>query len=623
MSTLVPGPSMDVRSVALSMPEILQEICRYLDKPALIHASQVSRQFWACCSPLLWVTIPEHAWRNDYFRTNWHQHASRILVLQCAADVNLKVVSAHCKNLVSLDVSRVQEGLAASANRDNTQTMASERRNDRPGNNNNHPAKIAMEPPVSYDSFVRMTEDLIRVLDSNRNLRCLQMRPHGRFPTRLLNTLSRMEKLQILSLNAWHDFQEHSLQLIIESCPRLSHLSLGENDFTRFTLENLGTPTPIKQGANTFIRLERYDDPLKSRNGPAIWNQDPLEIQSKHAVLYTLSPAQDSEDLHVPYPVPLPLQHQYQPSVTPLQSQITSLSLHQTGLRQEFLVNLTTRCPHLEHLSMLNGWGFYPSSRFATILSRSCPGLTKLEFRDQALDLQDEFFTTLCQHFPRLEWIHAGLTGFSRGAMEAVQLHCKWIASLNLDGARGIPSQAVDQILRTCSTLTGFSARGVVLNARHLSQEPSWSCHGLETLVLDIEIYAVVGAAYGTAQSEAQEDVPTVRKRFYKQLAELTRLRCLGLGGGHRVGGTDIGVDLTLASGLERLHSLHCLERLDIRRMVRTQGESDLAWMAQHWPRLRYLEVSKIRSYIGENDKTHKAIEWLSRSRPGMTITQH
>ncbi|KAF8940662.1 hypothetical protein BGZ58_005398 [Dissophora ornata] len=637
------------RPSPLSIPEILQEVCCYLDRPALVHASQVSKQFWACTAPLLWTSIPEHAWENDYFVANWHRYGSRIVTLQCGPGVDLGRVSMYCHNLLSLDVSRVREPVGENRH---DEELVIDKNNAGTRNSNNNVMIIdkyghdrrdsrisaTRKKPKhdlsgdSYTSFLRMTDDLVRVIHNNKNLRCLQMKPQGRFPPHLLEALSQLEHLEVLSLNAWHDFQEYSLQLIMEDCPGLSHLSLGENDFTRFTLDSLldsetalpsipNPKLPCPGNLETSVKLEQYDDPIKSRNGSYHANHDSLEIHSKRAVLYTPSSASHNQ---LPSLAPQHQQHSleqvkgHRPS-TAHRNQIRKLSLHQTGLRQEFLVNLTSQCPHLEHLSLLNGWGFYPSTRFASILSQSCPNLSRLEFREQALDLQDEFFASLCEQLPRLQWIHAGMTGFSTGAMEAVRMHCKDIVSLNLDGARGIQSQALDQILRSCDSLKVLSAQGVVLNGRDLSSNGSsrWVCRGLETLVLDIEIYAAVGGS--ATQSES---VKIIRERVYDQLADLSRLQTLGLGGGHCVGGTEPGVDLTLASGLEKLTSLHCLERLDLRRMVRTQVEEDLEWMVQHWPKWCFLEASnKSRLFNRGNDKTHKAIEWLHRARPGMDIS--
>ncbi|KAF9965240.1 hypothetical protein BGZ70_005182 [Mortierella alpina] len=487
----------------------------------------------------------------------------------------------------------------------------------------------------SYSSFLALVTTLVRVIHNNQNLQCLQFRPSGRIPLVLLEALAQHDRLRILSLNGWQDFQEYSLELIMEACPRLSHLSLGESDFTRFTLQTLAkcaanphsSSTALSPGSKeALIRLEPYDDPIKSRSGPYSASQDQLEVCSKQAVLYTPSPALAlkehatvQEVLPATQQSPLSLEDRRHSALAPW-SRIKSLSLCQAGLRQEFLVNLVRMCPSLEHLSLIDGWGFYPTSRFASVLSQVCPQLKRLEFREQALDLQDEFFASLCSQLPRLEWIHAGRTGFSHSALESVRLHCKDVVSLNLDGARGVQSAALAQVLSTCRSLRVLSAHGVVLNGHDLNSGSAWACRGLETLVLDIEIYATSTGAQTPTTALTASSIQNVRERIYDRLSDLTRLQMLGLGGGHAVG-TERGLDMTLASGLGKLTSLACLERLDLRRLVRAVGQEDFAWMVQHWPRFRQLDISKRRaSSRASNDQTNKAIEWLTQTRPGLDI---
>ncbi|KAF9916316.1 hypothetical protein BX616_004068 [Lobosporangium transversale] len=553
------------RPSPLSIPEILQEICLYLDRSALNYASRVSKQFRACSAPLLWTSIPLQAWENKFFQENWHHHGSQILSLHCGPGTDLGRVSLYCRNLVVLDVSRIRNSIKerADANNDNggrihrQQSVITTPRTTENGRKptmtmtmTNHIATTS-PPKETYDSFLQMADDLVQVIRANKGLRSLQLEPQGRFPPHLLSALSQLDNLEMLSLNAWRDFQEYSLQLIMEMCPKLFHLSLGENDFTQFTLRalfdsdqsRLHKPKLIGTApSETHILLERYDDPIKGRNGSAMPQyQDPLEIYSKRAALYTTTFIQDPAlDLCPMTPTiamtrPQDQHHMHQLSMkgqnlpNTLQSQIRSLSLHQAGLRQEFLVNLTRQCPHLQHLSLLDGWGFYPSSRFASILSQVCPNLSKIEFRGQAMDLQDEFFVSLCRHNPQLRWLHAGGTGFTRGALDAVRIHCKDIVSLNLDGTRGIQSPSLDHLLRTCVSLKAISAQGVVLNGRDVGNQGTemWACRGLETLRLDIEIYAFTPAS-AVAPTEAElvfDSVKNVRKRVYDQLAALTRLK--------------------------------------------------------------------------------------------------
>ncbi|KAF9134983.1 hypothetical protein BGX30_011701 [Mortierella sp. GBA39] len=505
---------------------------------------------------------------------------------------------------------------------------------NRPGSNST--VSQAECDRTTHSAFLLLAEGLVKVLQANKNLERLQFKPHGRMPSSLLKALAQLDRLRLLSLNGWEEFQEYSLQLILESCPRLSHLSLGENDFTRFTLESFsneystaGAPGGFGVGKveEPVVKLERYDDPIKGGNGSSARyvDQDLLDIHSKRPVLYrplslsSLSaPGLTLEHIHPRSDRPTPSyqnKSHHDVKTTPLGSCLQSLSLHQSGLRQDFLVNLTRQCPGLQHLSLLDGWGFYPSSRFATILSESCPNLQRLEFRQQALDLQDEFFVSLCAQFPGLQWIHAGKTGFSQGGLEAVRLSCHSIVSLDLDGARGIQSPSLDLLLRTCGSLRSLRAEGVVLNGRDLVKDSRWACRRLETLVIQIEVWA----APAGGRSESAEEV---RERVYGHLSDLTRLQVLGLGGGHRVSGSTAGVDLTLGSGLAKLASLHCLEELHIRSLFRAIQVDDMAWMVENWPRFRRLEVGKSPTFARSRggDNTNKAIEWLAQTRPGIDI---
>lgn len=657
-------------SSALIIPELVQEVCSYLNRQTLVRACRISKQFLACCGPLLWADIPEHAWSNEYFRSRWHLHASRIRTLCCAPGVDLPIFSLYCRDLVSLDVSRISGGgeCIRVNNRDKPHQTEQQRRlhaqeharvgcpspsHDRLSScnalinkqtssrdllsHNNSSNSTVSQPEcdrATHSAFLLLAEGLVKVLQANKNLERLQFKPHGRIPLSLLKAMAQLDRLRLLSLNGWEEFQEYSLQLILESCPRLSHLSLGENDFTRFTLESFSNEYSkavapgvfgVGKAEGAVVKLERYDDPIKGGNGSSARYVDQLDIHSKRPVLYRpLSPSSLSAPVlvlehlhsHSDRPTPSYQDKNYQNvKATPLGSCLQSLSLHQSGLRQDFLENLTRQCPGLEHLSLLDGWGFYPSSRFATILSESCPNLQRLEFHQQALDLQDEFFISLCAQFPGLQWIHAGKTGFSQGGLEAVRLSCHSIVSLNLDGARGIQSPSLDLLLRTCGSLRSLRAEGVVLNGRDLVKDSRWACRGLETLVIEIEVWA----APAGGRSESVEEV---RERVYGHLSDLTRLRVLGLGGGHRVSGSTPGVDLTLGSGLAKLASLHCLEELHIRSLFRAIQVDDMVWMVENWPRFWRLEVGKSPAFARSKggDNTNKAVEWLATTRPGIDI---
>lgn len=763
----------------LAIPELLLQICLYLDSKALIHASQVSQSFRVCCEPLLWTEVPEGAWRSPIFRTNWTLHADKIRSLTCGPGVDLEFIAKHCHGLISLDVSKIMErgvidqspvgessfislGLDGSESYKGHMRLGSIPKPGMRSPLNYHTSNHSLNDTNSirtavkinktrqitnngktctthrdkgditahntigrnlaslYTTFHEMADSLVALLQQNPQLRCLRLQPHGMFPRPLLTALSQLSDLRLLFLNRWEDFQEYSLQLILETCRSLEHLSLSENDFTRFTLESMALASVssryqqhLRQTAcaEKVLRLEKFDDPLKSTSGlapltgqtyvePSLRNfhstravlvssstlgsegalayellQQQLYQQQSGAVQsdplssilpYTQQAAHTSPTVaHRPDPS-LPSSHKQQQGQQPQQqTQIRSLNLDHTGLRQEFLLNLASQCPRLVHLSVQASWGLYPSSSFMQLLRFTCPELKRFQFRDQGKDLQDEFFLQMIDQFSdQLEWLHAGKTGFSQAALAALlwqqaQIRplqdslrqgqptpFRGLVSLNVDGVRGIQSKSLIQVLEQCCGLKVLSAQGVVLNGRDLFQSPSglipWSCRDLETLVIDIEIYAVVAIA------PPQQSVEAVRCGVYHQLGRLTRLRHLGLGGGHCIRGpkNDHGVDLTLASGLDALSGLHCLEHLDVHRLVQHIRQAELAWMVHHWPRLRKIEAKKEISRsvytqpsssplgqllgvsndcrfakIGPHGSMNKAIEWLAQARPGIEIS--
>lgn len=724
--------------------------------------------------------MPEGAWNNPLFRANWTLHADKIRSMACGPGVDLRLVAKYCRGLISLDVSKIMErsgmdqspvgepsyksmGLdgkgesyrdhvraisisklgtrspfvgawnshsgsirhnntnsirdAAINNKShqitNSGTVACTTRRDKDGitAHNSIGRNSAM-----YTTFHEMADCLVVLLQQNPRLRCLRLQPHGMFPRPLLSALSQLTNLRLLFLNGWQDFQEYSLQLILESCQSLEHLSLGENDFTRFTLESMAMTDfsryqlLLKQtGTEKVLRLEKFDDPLKSTSGLAPLTEqtyvepDLRDFYAKQSVLVSSSTLGSegalAYELHLqqlsqqqsgtvysdplsynqqavytspiianrPDPA-LPVSYkQQQERRRQQQTQIRSLNLDHTGLRQEFLLNLANQCPRLEHLSVQASWGLYPSSKFMQLIRFTCPELKRFQFRSQGKDLQDEFFLQMIDQFSgQLEWLHAGKTGFSQAAFAALlrqqsqlQLYqdsvlrqgqptqsFRGLVSLNVDGARGIQSKSMVQLLEQCCGLKVLSAQGVVLNGRDLFHSPSglvpWSCRGLETLVIDIEIYAAV------TTTPPSQTVETVRYGVYHQLGRLTRLQHLGLGGGHCIIGPKIepGVDLTLASGLDELSGLHCLEHLDVHRLVQHIRQAELAWMGFHWPRLRKIEAKKAISsrsmytqpslsplgqlFGASNDRSapstgpegsmNKAIEWLAQARPGIDI---
>ncbi|KAG0340648.1 hypothetical protein BG004_006334 [Podila humilis] len=375
------------------------------------------------------------------------------------------------------------------------------------------------------------------------------------------------------------------------------------------------------------------------------------------------------------------LQQHYRQTQSPsCQTRIRSLNLDHSGFRQDFLLNLLSQCPQLEQLSFKSCWGLYPSSKFVPMLRFICPELRQFQVRDQVKDLQDTFFIQLIEEFSgQLDSLHAEKTGFSQSSLVTLlkqqqhhgSLQCqnqarlqqdllllpasrpfKSLVSLNLDAVRGLQSKTLVQLLEVCSDLCVFSAQGVVLNGRDLFKPKStslssssssfsspanvdlipWSCLRLETLVIDFAIYAAASSPVSSSSRDQSSQftpvlqVSEIRKGIYQQLASLTRLQHLGLGGGHSVRGetgeNEPGVDCTLESGLAALEGLQCLESLDVHRLMSRLKQVDLAWMVLHWSRLRKITAKKDKVIADSRHAGHmnKAFEWLAATRPGIDL---
>ncbi|KAG0266123.1 hypothetical protein DFQ27_000170, partial [Actinomortierella ambigua] len=215
----------------LDIPETLQLVCSFLDRPTLLAASRVSRAWRACCHPFLWSVIPATAWNNPYLLAHWKQHAPLIQHLSLAGQPSasehsllllipppplllLHEVSEHCHELVSVDASRITvSGICGGG-----------------GN--------------SSSSSNGITPMLCKVLLHNGGqLRSLRLSLQGRIPRDLVYALGNLRVLQELVLDYWTDFDEYSLQrILLDACPpSLVSLSLSDNDFLPFTLESLHT----------------------------------------------------------------------------------------------------------------------------------------------------------------------------------------------------------------------------------------------------------------------------------------------------------------------------------------------------------------------------------------------
>ncbi|KAI1306473.1 hypothetical protein EDD11_004743 [Mortierella claussenii] len=91
-----------------------------------------------------------------------------------------------------------------------------------------------------------------------------------------------------------------------------------------------------------------------------------------------------------------------------------------------------------------------------------------------------------------------------------------------------------------------------------------------------------------------------IRNAFLDQLSRLTRLRHLDLSGEHveKVDHVQIGLPLTLSSGIECLRTLTELEHVAVTGWIEDMGVPEIDWMKRSWTKL--MRISLLKTTTGE-----------------------
>ncbi|KAG0239834.1 hypothetical protein BGX31_002433 [Mortierella sp. GBA43] len=89
-----------------------------------------------------------------------------------------------------------------------------------------------------------------------------------------------------------------------------------------------------------------------------------------------------------------------------------------------------------------------------------------------------------------------------------------------------------------------------------------------------------------------------VRNAFRTQLSKLTRLRHLDLSGEHveMVDHAQIGLPLTIESGMQSMATLKALEHITVTGWMDEMGSREIEWMRQFWPNLNRISLLKTNS---------------------------
>ncbi|KAF9429655.1 hypothetical protein BGZ94_009932 [Podila epigama] len=376
----------------------------------------------------------------------------------------------------------------------------------------------------------------------------------------LVKYLPIMTELRELYLQHWAGITQESVAIVLENCPQVETLSLGYNSLYPFTFENLAAT--VQSSSASVSASSLLSDSL-----------EPEEIGKDRDVvidLFNSSSSSSAGSMNNLSPMPL--------------FKIRSLILNEAIIFHESLVlNLCSRCPDLESLSMQGCFGLRLSNEFITRLAKLCPRLCSVNFTNQSTT--ERFYKTLFNSLQRLEQVKvSGTTITDEDIQLLVQHSGTTVKEIEIRECTSLGSKSVLAILMGCSDLKRLDTRGVELNPREM-MEPTdeWCCHkSLQTLYLDIQLPKRLYYAQG--------EVTRIQRKLYEQLAQCYSLLDLQLGAGSRDRGVNI-LTMSLGTGLELLSTLKRLERLEIKRLSHSVRATEMHWMVRQWPRLKALGI--------------------------------
>ncbi|KAF9319207.1 hypothetical protein BG003_009666 [Podila horticola] len=214
----------------------------------------------------------------------------------------------------------------------------------------------------------------------------------------------------------------------------------------------------------------------------------------------------------------------------------------------------------------------------------TCP-ITHLDIsRSTLLDAE---ISELLVHFPRLISFSAQGTNIGTKTITVLSTgrRSSKLQDLDVTDIKDCQSGWIQKLLCSCSGLLRFRAtsiksRDIVLGSRGASA--SWTCLRLEELHLSITHIP------SSTDAITMGMWPRFQTLVYDQLAKLTQLRVLSLGGDSTsTWFRTETLELSLASGFGKLETLRKLRELNFSYMDHRLTMVEVEWMMVHWPCLR------------------------------------
>ncbi|KAF9371155.1 hypothetical protein BGX21_005243, partial [Mortierella sp. AD011] len=136
---------------------------------------------------------------------------------------------------------------------------------------------------------------------------------------------------------------------------------------------------------------------------------------------------------------------------------ITSLCMDDVACSQDLILNLASRFPNLEKLSLQLTAELYFSKDFSSRLAQRSPHIKWLNV-SKTEDMDDSTIAALVRSFPGLRTLIAGQTGFSEMSLYALIECCPDLEELDIRETYGLESESVQRLLQKCRSLKSLNA---------------------------------------------------------------------------------------------------------------------------------------------------------------------
>ncbi|KAF9971920.1 hypothetical protein BGZ73_005030 [Actinomortierella ambigua] len=391
--------------------EIVDLISRFLDRTSVVQCTQVSKSWHTAWLPSLWSRIEADHWRHEAFLASLPAHGDLIRILKCSRYDELELLGPNATHLSLLEMPK---------------TML-----------------VNMDDHVRILQQNRDSLQSLSVLFSDIDDVSTQFWP-------MLSAIRRLRNLKTLKFDGSLSLDEAALEYVLggERPPLL-----GTEQQNQFGDEEEKRVSPIQELSLSGISFFRHP----FNHGENFANKE--YIASQHQQLHEECEEKDGHE---------EVRETRRPFLN-----ITSLLLDDVNCDPELILNLTSRFPVLQRLSLTGASEFQPDAAFPVVLARHCPNLRWLDISNQET-LSDDFIASMIRLFPNLTTLKASDTLFSEESMLALVGHCQNLVSLDISGCYNISSTTFQRFLCQCSKLRHLEAWDNTLNVVELVASFFW-----------------------------------------------------------------------------------------------------------------------------------------------------